>query len=119
MSRAATLVSMDSRSAPPQVIPERRAPTSQPELPPQLNEDLRTYVTISRNHQDDVRHRQVVVRLDDQPKALLLFGDSFTQQVQPGTHRLHAHNTLFWKTVKFTVEPGEHLEFVVINKAGP
>jgi hypothetical protein len=24
---------------------------------------------------------------------------------------------LIWKTVKFAVEPGEHLEFLVINKS--
>jgi hypothetical protein len=110
---------VNQRIAPPYSIPERRAPTSQPDLPPRLTEDLRTYVTISRHHQNDVRHRQVVVRLDDRPKAVLLFGDSFTQEIQPGSHRLYANNTLFWKTVKFTVEPGEHLEFVVINRAGP
>jgi hypothetical protein len=26
---------------------------------------------------------------------------------------------LFWKKIDFTVEPGEHLEFIVINKGTP
>jgi hypothetical protein len=99
--------------------PETRLPTYEPELPAEDTEDLRTFVTISRAHADDVRHRQVVIRLNDEPKVMLLFGDTFTQEIQPGAHRLYANNTLFWKTVRFTAEPGEHLEFVVINRAGP
>jgi len=26
------------------------------------------------------------------------------------------HNTLVWKNVRFTIEPGEHLDFIVINE---
>jgi hypothetical protein len=81
-------------------------------------DDLQARVTVSREHAEDVRQRQIVVRVDDGPKMTLLFGQSFTVEVQPGTHRLRAHNTLFWKTIRFNVEAGEHLEFVVINRGG-
>jgi hypothetical protein len=110
---------MTPRAAVPVAPPETRLPTSQPLTPARPREDLRTYVTISREHANDVGHRQVVVQLNREPRVELLFGDSFTQEIQPGSHRLYAHNTLFWKTIRFTAEPGEHLEFVVINRAGP
>ena len=81
-------------------------------------DDLQARITVSRDHAADVRQRQIVVRVDNGPKATLLFGQSFTLEVRPGTHRLRAHNTLFWKTITFHVEAGEHLEFVVINRGG-
>lgn len=81
--------------------------------------DLRTYVTISRQHASDVRQRQILVRLDDGPEATLVYGQTVTVEVRPGAHVLRANNTLFWKKVAFAVEPGEHLEFLVINRAGP
>jgi hypothetical protein len=37
--------------------------------------------------------------------------------VSPGRHRLRVDNTLFWKTIEFAIEPGEHLECLVINRA--
>ena len=46
-------------------------------------------------------------------------GQSFTLEIKPGRHQLRAHNTLFWRTVIFHVEAGEHLEFLLINKGGP
>jgi hypothetical protein len=79
--------------------------------------DLRSSVTISRQHPADARQRQVLARLDNGPTATLMFGGSVTHDVQPGAHILRVNNTLFWKTVRFTVEPGERLEFVVVNRA--
>lgn len=76
-------------------------------------------VTISRTDESDVRQRQILVRLDDSPTRTLYFGDSFSQEIAAGAHTLRGHNTLFWKTVHFTVEPGERVEFVVVNRAGP
>lgn len=46
-----------------------------------------------------------------------MFGDRVTHDVQPGAHVLKMNNTLFWKTLRFTIEPGEQLEFVVVNRA--
>jgi hypothetical protein len=81
-------------------------------------DDLRTYVTVSRHHSRDIGQRQVIARIDSRPPTTLLFGESFTQEVSPGAHRLRAHNTLVWKKVDFLVEPGEHIEFIVINRSG-
>lgn len=79
-------------------------------------DDLRSFVTISRTHPDDVKERQVYARLDGR-QSTLLYGDDITAEITPGAHELRLHNTLFWKTLRFTVEPGEHLEFAVINEA--
>lgn len=80
-------------------------------------DDLSATVTIGRTHPDDCGQRQIFARLDGLHRIVLLFGEAVTEEVPPGQHRLRVHNTLFWKTIDFTIEPGEHLEFQVINRA--
>jgi hypothetical protein len=80
-------------------------------------EDLRSTITISREHPSDCAQRQVFLRVDGGPRVALVFGESFTTDLEPGRHRLRVHNTLMWKTIDFAIEPGEHLEFIVINSA--
>lgn len=92
--------------------------TQAPAAPLQLLDDLRTLVTVSRTHAKDIQIRQLYVRLDRGPRVALLYGESFTLEVLPGRHRLDVHNTLFWKHVTFHVEPGEHIEFMLINRGG-
>ena len=75
-------------------------------------------LTVERRHTDDVRTRQVVLSLDREPLATLLFGDRVTREITPGPHRLRAHNTLVWKTVEFEAKPGEHVRFTTVNRAG-
>jgi Flp pilus assembly protein TadG len=81
-------------------------------------DDLRCLVTISRRHEGDARTRQVIARIDDAPAVTLMYGDTVTVAVQPGRHLLRANNTLIWKRVPFVAEPGEHLEFILINRPG-
>jgi hypothetical protein len=78
----------------------------------------RTQVTLSRTDASDVGQRQIYARVDDAPTRVLLFGDSHTQDVVPGVHQLRANNTLFWKRVEFTIQPGQQIDFVLINRAG-
>jgi len=80
-------------------------------------DDLRALVTITRTHQTDVGQRQVFLRLNGSQRVPLLHGESFTAEVRPGAHHLRIHNTLMWRNIRFTIELGEHLEFMVINKA--
>jgi hypothetical protein len=80
-------------------------------------DDLCSTVRICRDHPSDLGQRQVVVSLDRQPSIQLLFGESVKAEVDPGRHHLRVHNTLFWKNITFSIEPGEHLEFIVINRA--
>jgi hypothetical protein len=75
-------------------------------------------ITVTRRHADDVRDRQIIVSVDGESLATLLFGQQATREVPPGHHRLRAHNTLFWKNVEIDLQPGEEARFVVINRAG-
>lgn len=99
-------------------IPAGTVPTADPGQDTDAADDLRTLVTVSRCHTTDVGYRQIMARIDHRPNTTLLFGESFTQEVSPGTHRFRAHNTLVRKTIDFRVEAGEHVEFIVINRAG-
>jgi hypothetical protein len=75
-------------------------------------------ITVSRKHPADVQDRQVVVSLDGERLATLLYGDEVTREVPAGSHRLRAHNTLFWKTIDLDLAPDEHARFRAINRAG-
>ena len=98
--------------------PVNRGPAQASQQPASFVDDLRTIVTISRTHVDDVRQRQILVTVDDGPPHTLMFGESYTFDVRPGSHLLKANNTLFWKKMPFVIEAGEHLEFLVVNRAG-
>ena len=82
--------------------------------PPQLTATL----TVERAAKNDVRTRQIVLTLDGEPLATLLFGERITRDISAGRHRLRAHNTLVWKTVEFEVSPAQHVRFVTVNRAG-
>ena len=84
----------------------------------QIAELFPAAVTITRTSQDDFGSRQLVVSLDGEPAATLLWGDSVTRELPPGPHRLRVHNTLVWKTVDFVLGPNEQVFFEVINRAG-
>lgn len=79
--------------------------------------DLRSIVTVCRTHPSDCGQRQIYVWLDDRYRFVLPFGQSATIDLPPGAHRLRVHSTLFRKTIDFTIETGERLEFFVINTA--
>jgi hypothetical protein len=89
----------------------QRSETSEAEL-----DDLHALVTLSRTLPSDCGERQVFARLDGETNVTLRFGESFTMEVQPGAHHLRLHNTLVWKNLHFTIEPGEHLDFLIGNE---
>ena len=75
-------------------------------------------VTVERTSPADVQHRQIIVSVDDQPFATLLFGQSVTKPLPPGHHKLRAYNTLVWKYAEFDLAPGDRVTFQVINRPG-
>lgn len=75
-------------------------------------------LTVERTGANDVRTRQVVMSLDGERIATLLFGERTTREIPSGHHRLRAHNTLVWKTIEFDAAPNEHVRFRVVNRAG-
>ncbi len=97
-------------------LPGRAVQTLTSALP--SGHDIRTLVTVSRTHESDARQRQVLMRLDDGPTDTLMFGEAVTREISPGPHVLHANNTLVWKRLAFTIEPGGHEGFQLINRPG-
>ena len=75
--------------------------------------------TVTRTSESDFKSRQLVVHLDEERIATLLWGDSVTRELTPGRHRLRVHNTLVWKTVEFVINPGEQVFFEAVNRVGP
>jgi hypothetical protein len=84
-----------------------------------FEEVLPATVTITRTSEEDFKSRQQIVWVDGVRVATLLWGDSITCELQPGAHRLRVSNTLVWKTVEFTVRPGEQVFFESITRMGP
>ena len=75
-------------------------------------------VSVTRTSEADFRMRQLVVSIDGEPLATLLWGDSITRELEPGAHTLRVHNTLVWKTVPFMLGPCEQVYFEAINRTG-
>ena len=84
----------------------------------QLKASWTSRVTVRRAVQADIGIRDIYVSLDGESLAILLPGQDVSREVPPGSHRLRVHNTLFWKTIDFTVTVGEHVSFVVSNRRG-
>jgi hypothetical protein len=75
-------------------------------------------VTITRTSEADYKTRQLIVHIDGEHAATLLWGDSVTRELPPGRHRIRVHNTLVWKTVEFTLGPEEQVFFEAVNRSG-
>ena len=75
-------------------------------------------VVVTRTSEEDAGERQVVLSIDGAKAATLMFGGTMTRELAPGPHRLRAHNTLVWKTIDFTLQPGETATFTVVNRPG-
>jgi len=81
-----------------------------------LREDCR--LTITRQSAEDVGFREIFVSVDGAPLGILRYGDTMTTEISAGPHDIRAHNTLFWKTHRLVLRPGEHARFTAINRAG-
>jgi hypothetical protein len=75
-------------------------------------------ITIARVAADDVKQRQVIVKLDGERFPDLIYGDTITRAIEPGRHTLRVDNTWQKKTVEFDVAAGEEAKFQVINRVG-
>ncbi len=84
----------------------------------QLRQSWTARLTIRRTSEEDARLHQIYVSLDGERLAVLNAGQEISKEITPGPHRLRVHNTLFWKTIDFTVAVGEHASFVTINRKG-
>jgi hypothetical protein len=76
-----------------------------------------TSITITRTSEEDWKSRQLVVSVDGQRVAELLWGDSVMCELEPGRHVLRVHNTLVWRTVELVLAPGEQVFYEAVNRA--
>jgi len=83
-----------------------------------LEKSWTSTLTVKRQSPEDIGHREIIVSLDGESLAVLRHGDSVTRDVTPGKHRLLVHNTLFRKTVDFSLDVGEHATYKTVNRAG-
>jgi len=65
-----------------------------------------------------VKQRQVIVKLDGERIAVLLYGDQATRTIDPGSHRLVFDNTWTKKKVEFRIADGEQVLYNITNRAG-
>ena len=84
-----------------------------------LEEVFPASVTITRTSEADFKSRQLIVWVDGRRVATLLWGDSISCELEPGPHQVRVSNTLVWKTLEFTIGPGEQVCFEAINRMGP
>lgn len=75
-------------------------------------------LTITRTSPDDVKQRQVVVKLDGKWIGDLMYGKQMTRAIAPGEHTMRVDNTWNKQTIEFTVAPGEEARFRMVNRAG-
>jgi hypothetical protein len=75
-------------------------------------------ITVRRQSSEDAGVREIYVSVDGQEIAVLKNGQAVTKELPAGPHRLHAHNTLFWKTHDVVLQPGDHARFKAANVAG-
>jgi hypothetical protein len=83
-----------------------------------LEQSWTALITVRRQSKEDVGYREIHLSLDGESLGILRHGDVITRETTPGKHRLQAHNTLFWKTLEFTLGVDEHARFIAINRAG-
>ena len=74
-------------------------------------------LTVDRNAPDDAQQRQIIVSLDGEPIAELMFGDSVTREILAGRHTLLVDNTWNKKSINFTAAENEKISFLTKSRS--
>jgi hypothetical protein len=74
-------------------------------------------LTVDRNAPDDAQQRQIVVSLDGEPIAELMFGESISREISTGAHTLLVDNTWDKKSLAFTAAENEKISFVTKSRS--
>jgi hypothetical protein len=109
---------MNLHHAPPVVTDVEPTEQDIDDIVRDLEKSWTALITVRRQSKEDVGYREIYVSLDGESLGILRHGDTLTRETTPGPHRLQAHNTLFWKTLEFTLAVDEHARFIAINRAG-
>ncbi len=84
----------------------------------ELQRGWKATLTVRREGAEDIGYREIYVSLDGESLGVLFFGQTITKEIEPGPHVLKAHNTLFRKSSSFTVQVGDHVRFLALNRPG-
>ncbi len=79
---------------------------------------MESQITVARTSPLDIRDRQVIVKLNGEEFATLMYGQTATGAVEPGRYQMRLDNTWNKTTVEFDLAPGEHARFLTINRMG-
>jgi len=75
-------------------------------------------LTVNRNSPDDAQQREINIYLDGDSIAELMYGQTISKEIAPGTHTLVVDNTWNKKTFEFTAADNEEVSFLAQNTAG-
>jgi hypothetical protein len=70
---------------------------------------------LERNSDDDIKMRDLYVKIDDEPERTLHFGESLTLPLSPGEHSIQVSNRIYKKNATFTLGEGETVRFEGVN----
>ena len=84
----------------------------------ELQRSWKATLTVRRDDAGDIGYREIYLSLDGESIGVLFFGQTITKEIEPGPHVLKAHNTLARKSVNFTVQVGDHVRFLALNRPG-
>lgn len=74
-----------------------------------------TTLIVNRNAPDDAQQRQILIFLDGEQVAELMYGESVTKELPSGLHTLLVDNTWNKKSVQFDAVDGGTTRFLVKN----
>jgi len=80
--------------------------------------DAEARLTIARTSPEDLKQRQVIIKLDGEWMADLMYDHTITRAIEPGHHHLRVDNTWNKKNIEFDAAAGEDVKFRVVNRAG-
>lgn len=75
-------------------------------------------IVVRRESEQDIKIRELYVRVDDGEEHTLLFSQTLELELPPGQHTIKATNRLYTQKQTFTLEPGQQLEFDANNIPG-
>ena len=84
----------------------------------ELQRSWKATLTVRRDDASDIGYREIYLSLDGESLGVLFFGQTITRDIEPGPHVLKAHNTLVRKSAAFTVQVGDHVRFLALNRPG-
>ncbi len=75
-------------------------------------------LTVNRNSPKDAQQREILVSLDGEPIAELLYGQSISKEISAGPHTLAVDNTWNSESTSFNAAENDQITFVAQNRSG-